>query len=104
MGFMENRKKHVDALAEQKRKGMFLPPKGVNTAEDLVEALAEVEHEKWKIWANNIMEREPISEETRARWLRFMVPYRDLPEEIKEYSLNNARKTLACFGNFFQNI
>jgi len=109
MGFMESRKKQLEAVADEKRKGMFPPnrPQETQTTgfnEELLETLAEVEHAKWIVWARDIMEREQLSEETRARWIRFMIPYRELPEEIKIYSQRNAEKSLACFGEFLKKV
>jgi hypothetical protein len=106
MGFIEERSKKVNALAEEKRRGMFLPPRDTGTGGngDILERLAAIEHEKWRVWAGNLMERETLSEETRARWTRFMVPYGELPDEIKQYSRDNAKRTLEFFGNFFNNF
>lgn len=65
---------------------------------DLLERLAELEHEQWMAWAKRIMETEPISEERRQRWQRYMVPYAELPEEVKEQDREWARKVLEVIG------
>ena len=62
---------------------------------DLLERLAELEHEQWMAWAKRIMEAEPISEERQQRWQKYMVPYAELPEEVKEQDREWARKVLA---------
>jgi hypothetical protein len=100
--FIDERMKRVTAIADEKRKGMALPlPTGSNTPQVMLESLAALEHNKWCRWAGAAMENEPISDETRNRWHRFLVPYEELPEEIKEYSRNNARAVLDFMGNFF---
>lgn len=63
----------------------------------LIERLAELEHEQWMAWAKRIMETEPISEERRQRWQKYMVPYAELSEEVKEQDREWARKVLAIF-------
>lgn len=52
--------------------------------EDTVEQLAELEHEQWKQWAKELMEKEELSEERVKRWKKYMVPYEQLDEEAKE--------------------
>ncbi|MGB9660687.1 MAG: RyR domain-containing protein [Moorellaceae bacterium] len=67
---------------------------------DLLERLAELEHEQWMAWAKRIMETEPISEERRQRWQRYMVPYAELPEEVKEQDREWARKVLKVIEDY----
>lgn len=50
-----------------------------------IEDLAALEHEQWMTWAKSIMETEEISQTRRKRWEKFMIPYSDLPEEVKEH-------------------
>lgn len=63
--------------------------------ESRLEELAEIEHDQWWKWAKTLMEKETLSKERIERWLKDMVPYKDLPEEVKEYDRKWARKVLA---------
>ena len=63
---------------------------------ELVERLAELEHEQWVSWSKAIVHEVP--EERRRRWQAFWVPYRDLPEDIKEQDRVWARRVLALLG------
>ena len=63
---------------------------------DLVERLAELEHEQWVSWSKAIVNEVP--EERRRRWQACWVPYRDLPEDIKEQDRVWARRVLALLG------
>jgi hypothetical protein len=58
----------------------------------VVERVAEVEHEQWTFWSKSIAPE--VSPERRARWERYWVPYKDLPEEVKEQDRIWARKAL----------
>ena len=109
MGFIESRMKAVNAMADKKRQALMMVPdsqEGAATGAfepsgDLLEGLAALEHRKWCRWAQSMIEREHISEETRNRWNSFFVDYKDLPEDIKEYSRNNARNVMMHIGNYF---
>jgi chromosome segregation ATPase len=61
----------------------------------LLEALAELEHEQWMAWAETLMATEQISFERQQRWCRYMVPYAELSEDVKEHDRKWARKVLA---------
>jgi hypothetical protein len=61
----------------------------------LIESLAEIEHEQWMAWASAIALNEAISPERLARWEKAMVPYADLPDDVKEQDREWARKVLA---------
>ena len=63
--------------------------------EALVEGLAAIEHEQWMAWASTIAMNEAISPERLARWGKSMVPYADLPDDVKEQDREWVRKTLA---------
>jgi hypothetical protein len=63
---------------------------------DLVERLAELEHEQWVAWSKALADEVP--EERRRRWQACWVPYRDLPEDIKEQDRVWARRVLALLG------
>ena len=63
--------------------------------EEIIESLAELEHEQWMKWADTIMQTEKISDARFARWASCMIPYADLTEEMKEFDRVWARKALA---------
>lgn len=63
--------------------------------EAVTEDLAAIEHEQWMAWASTIAMNEAISPERLARWEKSMVPYADLPDEVKEQDREWARKVLA---------
>jgi len=65
------------------------------TDEEIIESLAELEHEQWIKWASTIMQTEKISDGRIARWKDCFVSYADLSEEMKEFDREWARKALA---------
>lgn len=69
---------------------------------DLLEKLAELEHEQWMTWAKKILETENISIETRTRWAKYFVPYSELSEEVKELDLSFAQKSFNIFKKYLQ--
>ena len=68
------------------RKSQFTP------TEDLVEALADIEHEQWMHWSQAVANNVTIS--TGAKWQRSWVAYSALPEELKEADRVWARKVV----------
>ncbi len=65
----------------------------------LIEKLAALEHEQWMTWAKTMLEREGVTAETRIRWTRYMFPYEELPDDIKEYDRLWARKVIEVINN-----
>lgn len=65
---------------------------------EVVEILAAVEHDQWAAWAQSIMDSEPITAERRERWQQYMVPYDQLPNDVKEHDRVWARRALAALG------
>lgn len=61
----------------------------------LIEELAKLEHDQWMEWASTLMAKEQLSEARCERWQKFMVPYAELPEEVKEFDRVWARKSAA---------
>lgn len=61
---------------------------------ELLEELAELEHEQWITWASDIAKKEKLSPERLARWNKYLIPYHDLPEDVKEHDRKWARKVL----------
>ena len=70
--------------------------------DDAIERLAALEHQQWMAWASTVAEKEPISDERRARWMSCMVPYSQLSEEMKEHDRVWARKALGLLGRGMQ--
>ncbi len=66
--------------------------KGCSSDRAAVERVAEVEHEQWTAWSKNVAPE--VSPERRARWEKYWVPYKDLPDEVKEQDRIWARKAL----------
>jgi hypothetical protein len=66
------------------------------TRQELLERLAELEHEQWVAWSRAVADE--VSAERRRRWQECWVPYAELPEEVKELDREWARKVLAALG------
>ena len=64
--------------------------------QELLERLAELEHEQWVAWSRAVAAE--VSAERRRRWQECWVPYAELPEEVKELDREWARKVLAALG------
>lgn len=62
--------------------------------DELLEVLAEFDHEMWKDWARHILSEEAISTMRVQRWARNFVPYSELSEKEKEKNRVLARKIL----------
>lgn len=60
--------------------------------ERVIEQLAELEHQQWVEWAITIMKQEPISEERRERWMKYLCAYNELSEDVKEHDRKWARR------------
>ena len=57
-----------------------------------IEALAELEHEQWVHWASAVIGE--VGLERAVRWNKFMIPYNELTEEVKEFDRKWARKVI----------
>lgn len=66
---------------------------------NLLEILAELEHQQWMNWAKDLMIRESLSEEITERWKSYFVLYKDLPESVKELDRNYARKVISVINS-----
>ena len=65
----------------------------MSTKEEVVEILAEVEHQQWSAWAASLAHR--VRGSRLARWTRLILTeYRDLTEEEKEQDREWARKAM----------
>jgi hypothetical protein len=60
--------------------------------ENVLERLAELEHEQWMHWSQSVAAE--VSAGRRQRWQACWVPYADLPEEVKELDRQWARRVL----------
>lgn len=69
---------------------------------ELVERLADLEHEQWMYWSKSIAEKQNISEEKLQSWRKLWIPYGDLSEEDKEHDRKWARKALGIVENHLQ--
>jgi hypothetical protein len=68
--------------------------RGCGSERAAVERVAEVEHEQWMAWSKTVAPE--VSPERRARWEKYWVPYKELPEEVKEQDRIWARKAIAA--------
>lgn len=58
------------------------------------EEIAELEHEQWMMWAREVAREEKISSKRLLRWGDYLIPYKDLPEDVKEHDRKWADKIL----------
>jgi hypothetical protein len=63
-----------------------------NPSDDLVEALAKIEHEQWMHWSRAVAA--DIADATRVKWQRSWVDYTELRDDLKETDRLWARKVL----------
>ena len=59
---------------------------------EIMEKLAELEHDQWVCWSKALSEDEILSLERLTRWKELWIPYRDLPEITKNQDRMWARK------------
>ena len=71
---------------------------------ELIEALASIEHDQWMTWAKNLMQKETLTTDRFYRWSRLLVPYAQLTETEKEQDREYARKVLAAFKAHFKDV
>lgn len=64
----------------------------LNPTNDLVEALAEIEHEQWSHWSHAVAAE--VAAGTRAKWQRSWVDYAELTNDMKEADRVWARKVV----------
>lgn len=71
----------------------------------LLEQLASLGHEQWVTWAKQVLDTEPgLSPTRKNNWRQYMRPYNELPEEIKEYNREWARKVCKIFKFFCEDF
>jgi len=87
---IDDRRDNIVHLIEE-----YAHPAKTLTDEEIIESLAELEHQQWIQWASTIMQTEKISDGRIARWKDCFKPYSELSEEMKEHDRAWARKALA---------
>ena len=92
---LKNANRFIQNFAEEQHQRAVALEMRELTDEEIIESLAELEHEQWMKWADTIMQTEKISDARFARWASCMIPYADLTEEMKEFDREWARKALA---------
>ena len=65
----------------------------------LVERIAAFEHNQWICWASSILESENLSKERKERWRKYLIPYEELNEDVKEHDRTWARAVLNAIIN-----
>jgi hypothetical protein len=63
-----------------------------NPSDDLVEALAKIEHEQWMHWSQAVAA--DIADATRVKWQRSWVDYAELRDDSKETDRLWARRVV----------
>lgn len=61
---------------------------------EVLEKLAELEHDQWVKWSTDIASKEKLSPGRMARWRELWIPYEQLTKEMKEFDREWARKVL----------
>lgn len=69
----------------------------ISTEEDMVEKLAPLEHEQWKVWMQNM--RQYLTQEGIDKYNKYMVNYEDLSDHEKEWDREWARKVIEVLEN-----
>ena len=92
---LKNANRFIQNFAEEQHQRAVALEMRELTDEEIIESLAELEHEQWMKWADTIMQTEKISDVRFARWASCMIPYAELTEEMKEFDRVWARKALA---------
>lgn len=64
----------------------------IDIEKDIIEKLADLEHQQWMLWAKDILKSEKINEERAKRWKDLFIDYKDLSEEMKDKDREWARK------------
>jgi hypothetical protein len=75
-----------------KKNGDFSIRRFIKAKPNLLEDLAELEHEQWMAWSRAVADK--VSPEQRKKWAKNWKPYSQLSDEEKELDRVWARKTL----------
>ena len=68
------------------------------TVTELLNKLAEVEHNQWIEWSQSVAGE--VSEERRNRWAKLWVPYDELPESEKDKDRVYAMRSMQYIQQF----
>ncbi len=63
-----------------------------NTTDELIEALAEIEHEQWLHWSRAVAAE--VAPVTRDKWQRSWLNYAELSDDLKEEDRVWARRVV----------
>ena len=70
------------------------PSNRLNSYEDMIEVLAELEHKQWVYWSKTLAKSGEVPVERYTRWKRLWKPYTNLTENEKEQDRIWAKKVL----------
>jgi len=70
----------------------------MNNWDQLLERLADLEHQQWEEWSKAVAPE--VSDERRARWEKYWVPYAQLDESTKDQDREWAEKVLTIVMPF----
>ena len=74
-----------------------------NKEKELIEELAELEHDQWMLWAKDILKSEDITEERADRWEEdSFKPYKDLSGKQKNMDREWAEKVLKIVNKYME--
>ena len=65
--------------------------------ENIIERLAELEHNQWIMWSKAIVKEENLSPERIERWKKLWIPYDFLSENQKEQDRQWAKISYSIF-------
>lgn len=66
---------------------------------ELLEKLADLEHQQWMEWASTLMRYESLTKDRVDRWNTLMIPYSKLSESQKEHDRKWARKIIPIIAD-----
>ena len=73
---------------------MVAEKKAELTSKQLIEDLADLEHQQWMLWSKEIASKEKLSKKRLKRWKKLWKPYKELTEKEKEQDRIWAKKVL----------
>lgn len=76
----------------------------ISTRKDLIEKLAELEHDQWVSWSKNVAKSSSLDITVRRRWESLWVPYEELSEEMKEKDRVWARKSMELVEDSYMSL
>ena len=68
-----------------------------SSTDELIEALAEIEHAQWMHWSQAVAANVPTA--TRDKWQRSWVEYAELPDDLRKPTGSGHGKSLRCCVN-----